>query len=72
MKAIPQQSQGLKEVNIYLLKAFAAKRLPESSLLREVLLTEKDQLDPVEFLARLNVWLKILERETSRSIFANL
>jgi len=45
------------------LKRFARRRLPQSSALREVLLAEGDSLSPVEFLSKLDIWLKLLERE---------
>jgi hypothetical protein len=43
------------------LKQFAAK-LPTSALLREILLTEPDELDSREFLGRLPVWLQLSRR----------
>ena len=40
-------------------KRFARNRLPES-LIREVLLCEDDKLDAHTFLARLPVWLNLI------------
>jgi len=45
------------------LKRFALRRLPQGSALREVLLMEVDSLSPLEFLSKLDIWLKLLERE---------
>ena len=45
------------------LKRFARRKLPQASALREVLLAEGDSLSPVEFLSKLDIWLKLLERE---------
>jgi len=50
-------------VTIAPLKRFARIKLPQSSALREVLLTEGDSLSPIEFLSKLDIWLKLLERE---------
>lgn len=50
-------------VNILRLKQFAAERLGHRSALREVLLQEKDEVAPVEFLAKLQVWLALLRHK---------
>ena len=50
-------------VTIVPLKRFALRKLPQGSALREVLLTEGDSLSPLEFLSKLDIWLKLLERE---------
>jgi len=47
------------------LKHFAFERLPESSPLRDILFEEGDELDAEDFLAKTDVWLKLLKREFS-------
>lgn len=43
-----------------------AKKLPPTSVLREVVLAEPaDRLDFREFLGKIPIWLKLLEREVS-------
>ena len=42
------------------LKTFAGESLPAGSPLREVLLSEKDNLSVGEFLAKIGVWLRLL------------
>lgn len=49
-----------RKVSIVALKKFAEERLPRESTLREVLLTERDELSAGEFLAKLDVWLRLL------------
>ena len=41
------------------LKEFASQRLPRNAPLREVLLSEEDELEVDVFLARLPIWLKL-------------
>lgn len=47
------------------LKDFAFEKLPRGSALRDVLLAEDDELDADVFLAKTDVWLKLLNREFS-------
>jgi len=49
-----------KKLNIQGLKRFALDKLPRDSPLRELLLSERDELDKSEFLAKMDVWLKLL------------
>lgn len=58
-KPTPQPS-----VSIERLKAFARNRLPTGHPLREVLLTERDKLAPEEFLAKMDIWLRLLPAGT--------
>lgn len=44
-------------------KKFAAERLPQRSVLRDVILQEKDEVDACEFLGKLEVWLFLLRRD---------
>jgi hypothetical protein len=46
-------------VNISRLKDFAFSELPRSWILREIILSERDELDVSEFVAKAEVWLKI-------------
>jgi hypothetical protein len=50
-----------EKLNIRHLKAFAQANL--SGALKEILLEEKDELAPEEFLAKLEIWLRLLDRE---------
>jgi hypothetical protein len=59
-RAIPRGGR----VDITRLKAFAA-RLPRDSALRELLLTEKDELEARDFLSRMSLWLRLASRESS-------
>ncbi|MBS7658123.1 MAG: hypothetical protein ABIM42_08505 [candidate division WOR-3 bacterium] len=47
------------------LKDFALNNLPKGSVLREVLLMEKDELEVNEFLIKMDVWLKLFKMEFS-------
>jgi len=49
-------------VRITLLKEFALERLSQGLLLRDLLLSEPDELSPNEFLVKCEVWLKLLKR----------
>jgi len=46
------------------LKIFAEQNL--TGTLREVILLEKDELEPQEFLAKVEIWLRLLRMEASR------
>jgi len=51
-----------RRVDIRSLRKLAEERLPRGSPLRELLLTERDELEAREFLAKLDVWLRLLRR----------
>lgn len=53
----------MKNVNISSLRSFALKNLPPASPLRDVILSEKEELMPQEFLAKLDIWLLLLRKE---------
>jgi hypothetical protein len=53
------------QVSIRQLKGFVAKNLPTNSALRELILQEKDSLEPVELLIKMQVWLKLIEFEAN-------
>lgn len=44
------------------LRHFALEKLPKESVLREVILAEKEKLTPEEFIAKMEVWLVLLDR----------
>jgi hypothetical protein len=52
-----------RAVNINGLKLFAAESLPGNSRLRDVLLSERDQLTANDFLAKMDVWMRLLNIE---------
>ncbi|MEM3421037.1 MAG: hypothetical protein QW835_02550 [Candidatus Hadarchaeum sp.] len=52
---------GAQKVSLAPLKQFAAS-LPVSSLLREILLSDDDEVEAREFLGRVQVWLQLLRR----------
>ena len=47
------------------LKQFATKSLPADSTLRSIILSEPDQVTTLEFLARLDIFLKLARMEDS-------
>jgi hypothetical protein len=50
-------------LNMRDLKRFAGEKLSSKPLLREIILSEKDQLEPSEFLAKMEVWLRLFSSE---------
>jgi len=50
-------------IDLQRLKRFATMNLSRTSLLRAVLLSERDRLTAVDFLAKMDVWLKLSELE---------
>jgi hypothetical protein len=48
-------------VNIHSLKNFVLTNLPENWALRTVLLLEPDKMKAGEFLAKIDVWLKLTQ-----------
>ena len=53
-----------KTVDVRRLKDFVL-RLPNVSVLRDLLLTEDDELGMNDFLAKMDLWLKLLSRGSS-------
>jgi hypothetical protein len=51
--------QELAQVNIRRLKEFALSDIPKDNPLQQIILSEKNLLDPIEFLAKVDVWLKL-------------
>jgi hypothetical protein len=50
------------KVNIQRLKDFAFKEIPRDNMLRELLLTERDELEIIEFASKIGIWLRLLKR----------
>ncbi len=50
-------------INIMSLKKFAYEKVSKSSHLRNILLSEKEILMVSEFLAKMDVWIKVLHSE---------
>jgi hypothetical protein len=53
------------KVNVRRLKDFAFTELPNGWVLREILLSEHDELELFEFLAKVEIWLKLARRKAS-------
>ncbi len=51
-----------KTVDIKRLKAFAAEKLPQSMVVKDVILAERDSLETMEFVRKLRIWLRLLAR----------
>jgi len=58
-----REYHGNATINIMSLKQFAYEKLSKSSHLRNVLISEKEKLTVSEFLAKMDVWLKVLHSE---------
>jgi len=54
------------KVNIRPLKEFVLKRIPKNWPLREIILSEEDEIEITIFLARIGVWLKIADISAKR------
>jgi hypothetical protein len=66
-QALPRMRAKMQgRVRIRRLKEFASERLPGGSTLRDLILTEEDELAPEEFLAKMDLWLKMFRRELLR------
>lgn len=48
-----------RKVNIRRLKNFAMNKIPKDWALHEILLSEHEELDLLEFMAKIDVWLKL-------------
>ena len=53
-------------VDIRRLKTFAYENLPRSSILRDLLLSEPDELPKTDFVVKIGLWLKISRRELAK------
>jgi len=54
-------------IDILRLKRFASDNLPSCSRLRSVLLSERDQLKANDFLAKMDIWMTLLNLETANA-----
>ena len=57
------RAQRSEQVDIHRVKLWAKVNLSEISHLREILLLEEDLLSVYEFLAKMNIWIKLIELE---------
>lgn len=58
-----REPHGNSKINIMPLKQFVYEGLSKSSHLRNILLSEKEKLTVSDFLAKMDVWLKVLRSE---------
>ena len=49
-------------IQLSALKQFAMSNLPEDSALYRVLLVERDQMEPDEFVSKIPLWLALLKQ----------
>jgi len=50
-------------IDIIGLKRFASLKIPKSSMLRSLILAERDAIGVEEYAEKINVWLKLLDQE---------
>lgn len=55
------------KINIRRLKDFASTKIPRGWILREVILSERDELDAADFVAKVEIWLKPAKLEAVTS-----
>jgi len=66
-KIISHSKQHINQkVNIKPLQNWVIESLSPSSTLRNVVLTENQYLDSYEFLAKIPIWMKLLDIETKK------
>ena len=54
-----------KQLNIHGLKRWAKDILPKTSQIRSILLLERELLTVEEFIAKMDIWLKLIDMETN-------
>ncbi len=54
-----------KQLDIHGLKSWAEENLPRISQIRSILLLERDSLTVEEFIAKMDIWLKLIDIESS-------
>jgi hypothetical protein len=64
-RTVEGQSAYSRKVNIRKMKEFALSSLPEGSVLKRILLSDKDEIEVVELVAKIDLWLKLLSMEFS-------
>lgn len=52
-----------RKISMKGLHRFAKERLPKESILREIILMEKAELTPEQYLDRLEIWLRLFDHE---------
>ena len=62
---VPVAPKVSPKVRIIRVKEFVARSLPEASTLRRVLLEENDEMEGWEFVAKVDIWLRLLRMEFS-------
>ena len=55
----------LKQLDIHGLKHWAKENLPRTSQIRSILLLERDYLAVEEFIAKMDLWLKLIDLENN-------
>jgi hypothetical protein len=55
-----------KIVNIKLLKQFALENLPKKSTLRDIILSEPDQIKASDFIIKMDLWIRLLNLEEGK------
>ncbi len=51
-------------VDIHGLKRFTLEKLSSRPLLREIILSEEDSLEPSEFVTKMQIWLKLFSAKS--------
>jgi hypothetical protein len=59
-------SMSKTKINMRKLKEFAFSELPRSWILREIILSERDELDVFEFIVKVEIWLKLAKGKNSK------
>jgi hypothetical protein len=59
LRLFDMDSMSKTKINMRRLKDFAFTELPRSWILREIILSERDELDVSEFVAKAEIWLKL-------------
>jgi hypothetical protein len=54
-----------KQLDIHGLKYWAKENLPRASQIRSILLLERDYLAVEEFIAKMDLWLKLIDLENN-------
>jgi hypothetical protein len=63
LKCENQLANHGRRIDLPKLEAFAFEKLPIKSSLRDVLLSERDEMQVDEFIHKLSIWLKLCRRQ---------
>lgn len=55
-----------RRVDISRLKGFALRQLPQGSQLRELMMSESDEMAAEELLVKMGIWLRLLDIELNK------